>query len=201
MTADPSVAIIILAAGLSTRFGNDNKLLEPIDDVPIIVHTVKTALLTGAGEVIVVTGHDGNSVEDLLADFPAKMVRNVTPKAGMGTSLAAGANAIRSMPDNIMIMLGDMPFVKAETLMQIASHSAPDTGHDIVVPIHDGRRGHPVMFGARYLPQLCALTGDIGARDILRDHPERVRAINVSDPGIRYDIDTVNDLNGVSTTH
>lgn len=200
MTGISDVAVIVLAAGQSTRFGDENKLLSLIDGEPMIVHCTNIPLRAGVGEVIVVTGHEALSIEKALKDLPVKTVRNVTPEAGMGTSLAAGANAIRSLPETVMIMLGDMPLLKVETLQKLISDFAPETGHDIVVPVQDGRRGHPVLFSATYLPKLCALSGDAGARSILRDHPERVRAVKVDDPGTRYDIDTENDLNGISTT-
>ena len=194
MTALTNIAVIILAAGQSTRFGPANKLLHLIDTEPVILSTAKVALNADAKEVIVVTGHDAKAIEDALNGTAVRVVRNATPQAGMGTSLAAGANAVRSLPDTVMIMLGDMPMIKTETLQLIASKFAPDSGPDIIVPVHDGRRGHPVLFGASYLPKLCALTGDTGACAILRDHPERVRAVNVDDLGTLYDIDTQNDL-------
>lgn len=194
MTAMNSIAVILLAAGQSTRFGPENKLLHLINNEPVVLHTAKVALSAGVEEVIVVAGHDAEAIEDALSGTTVRIVRNATPQTGMGTSLAAGANAVRSLPDAVMIMLGDMPMVKPETLQQVASKFDPDNGPDIIVPVHDGRRGHPVLFGARYLPMLCALTGDTGARAILRDHPERVRAVNVNDSGTLYDIDTQNDL-------
>lgn len=200
MTEMADVAVIILAAGQSTRFGDDDKLLSTVNGVPIIKHAVQTALNAKAGEVIVVTGHGSPDIEKMLQDLSVTLIRNATPEAGMGTSLAVGANAIRSLPKAVMVMLGDMPLIKPETLRMIASTFNPDNGHDIVVPVYDGQRGHPVMFGAKYMPLLCALSGDEGARSVLRNHPERVRAINVDDPGTRYDIDTESDLKDIPSS-
>lgn len=200
MTEMADVAVIILAAGQSTRFGEDNKLLSTVDGDPIIKHAAQIALNAKAGEVIVVTGYDAPDVEMALQELSVNAIRNATPETGMGTSLAVGANAIRSLPKAVMVMLGDMPLIKPETLRTIASTFSPDNGHDIVVPMHDGQRGHPVMFGAKYLPLLCALSGDEGARSVLQNHPERVRAINVDDPGTRYDIDTEGDLKDIPSS-
>lgn len=197
MTKMADVAVIILAAGQSTRFGDDNKLLSTVNGDPIIQHAVQAALNAKAGEIIVVTGHGASDVEKALQGLSVTIIRNATPETGMGTSLAVGANAIRSLPKAVMIMLGDMPLIQPETLGTIASSFIPDNGHDIVVPMHNGQRGHPVMFGAKYLPLLCALSGDEGARSVLQNHPERVRAINVDDPGTRYDVDTVSDLKDI----
>lgn len=200
MTDADNVAAVVLAAGQSERFGPENKLLHTIDGKPIISHTVETVCGANVGEVIVVTGHDTQNVEDVITDASVIVTRNATPQAGMGTSLAAGANAIRSHPDAILVVLGDMPNVTPETLGKLITLFNPEGGHDIIVPVFEGRRGHPVLFGARYLPYLCALTGDTGARAVLRDHPERVRAVTVDDPGTIHDIDTIEDLKPPSNT-
>lgn len=194
MTGIDRISAVVLAAGLSERFGTDNKLLQIIDGQSIIRRTAHLANEAGFGEIVVVTGHNADAVEAEIAGLSVTTVRNATPKAGMGTSLAAGANAVRSLPDAVIIMLGDMPFMSVDTLKKISAAHAPSEGRDIVVPVYDGRRGHPVLFGAKYMPQLCALTGDTGARTILRNYPERVRAVDVDDPGIHHDIDTPEDL-------
>lgn len=194
MTALNNAAAIVLAAGRSQRFGTENKLLHPIDGVPMVRHTVQHVLDAGLGQVVVVTGHDADEVERALQGLCVKCVRNATPWAGMGTSLAVGANAVGDDTEAVMIMLGDMPTLKTETLVAILDVFDPTSGHDIVIPFYDGRRGHPVTFGARHLPRLRAQTGDQGAKDLLRDAPERVQAIEVDDPGILMDVDTPGDL-------
>lgn len=200
MTSMSETAIIMLAAGQSRRFGDENKLLCPIDNLPMITKSVNTAIDSGAGEIIVVTGHNSSAIEAAIDNPKIRIAHNATPDAGMGTSLAAGANAIRSLPNAVMVMLGDMPLLQTGTLQKLVSNFDPNKGHDIVVPIHEGRRGHPVLFGAKYMPQLCALSGDTGARSILFNHPERVRAVKTNDPGTLYDIDTEEDLNTAPAT-
>lgn len=193
MTAASATAAIILGAGRSERFGAENKLLHKIDDIPIIRLTVAAVLDANIAEVIVVTGHDADQVEASLAGLAVTCVRNATPWAGMGTSLAVGANAIQSGYSGVFVMLGDMPKLKSTTLTQMLQDFDPKTGRDIAVPIANGRRGHPVLFGPRHFPQLCALSGDDGARQILKNHPERVLAVNVDDPGTLFDVDTPED--------
>ncbi len=187
-------AAIILAAGRSERFGTDNKLLHPIDGTPMIRVTAERVLAANLGDVVVVTGHDADQVERALNGLSIRCVRNATPWSGMGTSLATGANAVNAEMTSLFVMLGDMPKLKPETLTQMLGALDYKGGHDIVVPVHNGRRGHPVLFAARYFTRLCALSGDTGARAILNAHPERVIAVPVDDPGTLLDIDTPEDL-------
>ncbi|MEX0693489.1 MAG: nucleotidyltransferase family protein [Rhodospirillales bacterium] len=196
MIAASETAAVILAAGRSQRFGDVNKMLHPINGVPMIRRTVDTVLAAGFGDVVLVTGHEADAVERSLQGLPIRCVRNATPWAGMGTSLATGANAIFSEAQAMFIVLGDMPHLQTGTLLHLLDALDVKNGHDIVVPVHDGRRGHPVLFAKRYFTRLCALSGDIGARDILNNHPERVAAVPVDDPGTLLDIDTPDDASG-----
>jgi molybdenum cofactor cytidylyltransferase len=190
-------AAIILAAGQSSRFGIENKLLQIVDDEPLIRRSVLLALSANLSSVVVVTGHDANIVEATLHDLPITKAHNPTPWAGMGTSLAVGINALPDGIDAAFIVLGDMPRLKLSTLDQLR-HAFGENGRDIAVPVHDGRRGHPVLFAAGYFPKLAALDGDKGARQLLREHPERIEAVPINDPGTLLDIDTPEDLSRLS---
>ncbi len=194
MTATKNIAAIILAAGQSKRFGEQNKMLFDVDDVPVIRRTVERIASARLGDVVLVTGEDTAGVLQACEGVDFRHIENATPWAGMGTSLAAGANAIGEEMEAVFVVLGDMPFLKPETIIQMAEAFDPTSGNDIAVPIHDGRRGHPVLFAKKYLTQLRALTGDQGARALLIKHPERVQAIAVDDPGTLIDIDKPEDL-------
>jgi molybdenum cofactor cytidylyltransferase len=92
--------------------------------------------------------------------------------------------------DGWIIALGDMPYVEADTIAALTA--ALREGADIVVPIHQGKRGNPVGFSRRHLPALLRLSGDRGARDLLQALP--VTNVIVDDAGILRDIDTADDL-------
>lgn len=193
MTTIDQSAAVILAAGASKRFGDANKLLHMIDGTPMIRRTADAVIAAGVPEIVIVTGQQATEVEGALAGLPVRCVRNATPWDGMGTSLAVGANAVANDPQALFILLGDMPFLKPTTLTTLLAVLNPAIGHDIVVPVHDGRRGHPVLFTKFYFTRLRALSGDVGARHLLKNHPERVRAVPVDDPGTLIDIDTPDD--------
>ena len=119
------------------------------------------------------------------------MVINERADEGVGTSIAAGV-AASSDARGWLIVLADMPSIRAETIAAVAG--ALRGGARIVVPVTAGRRGHPVGFSARYGIALQALTGDTGARQILNTDAAVVEEISVNDAGIFADIDTPADL-------
>ena len=123
--------------------------------------------------------------------------------AGRGRRFAAaGCDAVVAVvrpdaPAAVLVLPADMPWVSAETVRHIVETARDETGGDsasrIVVPVlPDGRRGHPVSFGAGHLPALARLTGDRGARVLLDAHP--LRTITVADAGILRDVDMPSDL-------
>jgi molybdenum cofactor cytidylyltransferase len=87
-----------------------------------------------------------------------------------------------------------MPLVGAETIRRIVAEFAPAFGKEICVPVRGGRRGHPVLFGRRFFPDLSTLTGDVGARALLDAFPTRIVEVIVEDEGIHTDFDTGEDL-------
>lgn len=193
MTAAKNIAAIILAAGQSKRFGDQNKMLFEVDGTAIIRRTVSTVSSAQLGDAVLVSGKDTADVLKACEGVDIRHIENPTPWAGMGTSLAAGANAISEDMEAFFVVLGDMPFLKSETITQMAEAFDPKSGNDIAVPIHNGRRGHPVLFAKKYLTRLRALTGDQGARALLIEHPERIQAIVVDDAGTLVDIDKLED--------
>lgn len=194
MTAPKNVAAIILAAGQSKRFGGQNKMLFEIDGEAVIRHTVDRVSRAGLGDIVLVSGEDAVDIEKACQNTNVRYIENRTPWAGMGTSLAAGANALSGDMEAFLVVLGDMPYLKSETIVQLVEAFDPQSGNDISVPFFDGRRGHPVLFAQKYLNQLRALTGDQGAKAILAAHPERIQAVTVDDAGTLVDIDTPDDV-------
>ncbi len=188
------VAVVVLAAGASTRFGENDKLTHPVDGKAMVRHAVEAARAAGAGEIVVVTGPSDAAVRVALDGLDVRLVRNGSAADGMGTSIACGANAVGDSAGAILVMLGDMPYVRAATLGALFAAFDPKGGKDIVAPVHDGRRGHPVLFGKRHFTALWALSGDNGARSVLTARPERVKTVPVDDPGVHRDIDTPGDL-------
>ena len=109
---------------------------------------------------------------------------------GIGNSLAWGVKTMAHC-DAILVLLGDMPFLRAETIRRVVTLSRRDS---IVVPMYRGVEGHPVAFSREFFPQLVRLTGDFGAKTLLRRHPSRCRFFESEDRGVVLDIDTRDQL-------
>jgi molybdenum cofactor cytidylyltransferase len=184
---------ILLAAGAGTRFGGD-KLLAPLHGKPLVLHAVD-ALRAAVAEIIAVVRPGDADLAAVLTQAGVRVAVCDQAAAGMGHSLACGARLVP--PDcDVLIALGDMPAVAPPTVARIVA--ALEAGAAIAVPCHQGRRGHPVGFAARFVPRLRALTRDQGARSMLRSNADAVREVPVDDAGVVVDVDTVTDLQRVS---
>ena len=203
--AEPQVAAIVLCAGQSRRMGATNKLLLPIDNRPLIAHTVDALLSTAVRPIILVTGHDSDAVLTALGDRVhargVRVVHNTDYAAGMSTSLRIGLNALAQADaeagragtgpcDGALICLGDMPHVRPAHIEGLLAAFDPADGREVIVPMYEGRRGNPVLWAARFFPEMQLLTGDTGARSLLQRHTDVLCAVPMADDGVTVDVDT-----------
>ena len=193
----PRVAALVLAAGQSRRMGARNKLLAKIDAKPMVARVVDAALDSVAESVVVVTGHEAEAVERVLADRPVRFVHNPDFAAGLSTSLQAGLSALDRDIDAFLVLLGDMPRVSADIIDELIATFDPSAGRSIIVPTYDGKRGNPVLWDRHFLAEMSTLAGDVGARHLIGHHAERVAEVAFADDAILLDIDTEAALEAV----
>lgn len=144
-----------------------------------------------APDPLVVVRKTDHATRTLFTDAGARIVECDDAADGMSRSLIAGIRA--SGPcDGWVIALGDMPFVKPETITELVS--ALQHGALIVMPSMDGKRGHPVGFSAKLRPELLLIQGDEGARAVVKSHGNALHMVETRDAGILRDIDTREDL-------
>lgn len=186
----PRLGAVVLAAGRSTRMGGPNKLLVPIDGKPMVRHAVEAALAAGIGEIVVVTGHMREDVEAALSGLPVRFVHNPRFADGLSTSLGAGVKALSREIDGAFVLLGDMPRIGPEHLRALAAAFEPAAGRGIVVPVRDGRRGNPVLWGRAFFAAFEGLEGDVGARGLIDRFPEAVAEVAMPDGASLLDVDT-----------
>ena len=183
---------ILLAAGAATRFGSQ-KLLARLPDGRRMIEASATNLLDAcAGNVVAVTRQDDELIK-ILENIGCRIVINAHAEQGMGTSIAVGV-AASANATGWLIALGDMPWIRIDTVATIVEVLRESSGTKIVVPVFGGKRGHPVGFTADYRARLQSLTGDSGAREILKSDANFVEEISVDDAGIVADVDTRGDL-------
>ena len=187
---------ILLAAGSARRFGSQ-KLLARLPDGRYVVEAAANNLLAGAGRVIAVTGGNRQLMR-VLDDCGCQVVVNAHAEEGLGTSIAAGVRASADAA-GWLVALGDMPYVRPDTIASILNALNDDNG--IVIPTFDGLRGHPVAFARGFGSELMALVGDNGARGVVALHPDRLRLLPMDDAGVLTDIDTPDDLEKLFPHH
>jgi molybdenum cofactor cytidylyltransferase len=185
-----NIAAIILAAGRSTRMGGPNKMLAELQGKKLVRIAAEQALASKASEVIVVTGHQAELVEQALRGLKVKFARNPDFAGGLASSVKTGISAVAGDADGAVICLGDMPLIDAHLIDRLIEAFAPDRGNLIVVPVADGRRGNPVLWSRRFFSELMTLEGDIGARHLIAKHGEAVAEVPVEGDGAFLDIDT-----------
>jgi molybdenum cofactor cytidylyltransferase len=183
------VAAIVLAAGRSTRMGAENKLLADIGGKPMVRRVVETALASKARPVLVVTGHMAADVARQLAGLDVVPVSNPDYATGLASSLKAGLRAVPPGCGGVVVLLGDMPHIAVDHIDRLigAFAAAPDS---IIVPVHEGRQGNPVLWARGYFPQLLQLEGDAGARRLIAGHGAQVREVEVGSDAVFADVDT-----------
>jgi molybdenum cofactor cytidylyltransferase len=191
------IATVLLAAGRSTRMGGPNKLVAEIGGKPLVRIAAEQALASRAKPVIVVTGHQRDRVEAALAGLPVRFVHNPDFAQGLGTSLRTGIAAVPPEADGAIVCLGDMPQVDAALIDRLVVAFDPGKGALVVMPTIDGKRGNPVLWSRRFFPELMAIEGDVGARNLISRYSEAVAEVPVSGNAALVDVDTPEALRGV----
>ena len=180
------VTALVMAAGASRRFGDADKRVTTLPDGhPLLAATVDS--LRKAFRDVRTVIRSGDTLAELQLPEHTPIIRALNASWGMGSSIADAVGTLEGeATDAVAICLGDMPWVRADTLRRLVRDA---TAGNIVRPTHNGRPGHPVLFGRAYWHELGQLTGDQGGRDLIRHHWSQCRHLPVDDPGILADLD------------
>ena len=175
--------VVLLAAGESRRMGVAKQLL-PYRGGTLVEHAARTAMGSGATEVVVVVGSRAEEVRQSLQGLELKIVENPDWQNGMGTSIARGISALGESIAAAVIALADQPRITSEHLQVLAAQARP-----VAASLYDGVLGAPCGFARSEFPRLRELTGDQGARHLLRNGEIPVEAVPF-EPGL-LDLDTL----------
>jgi CTP:molybdopterin cytidylyltransferase MocA len=183
-------AILLLAAGASSRMRGADKLLEPVEGVPLVLRQARVALATGAS-VIVTLPLDRPLRNAALAGLELTTASVPDAALGLSASIRAGVRAAGARP--VLVLLADLPEITTDDLsLLLARHAvAPDL--ILRATAADGTPGHPVLFPEWALPGLAELTGDNGARDLFQQHRDRMEFIALPARHAVTDLDTPED--------
>ncbi len=197
----PRVVAVLLAAGRSTRMGGRNKLLLDWRGKPLVAHAADALLDTGLDRVIAVLGHQAEAVKAALGDRSLHLVENPNPARGLSTSLRRGLAALPDGTDGVLVALGDMPGITAGMVRRLIAAFDPVEGRVICVPTLGGRRGNPVLFARRFVPEMMDVDGDVGARPVLAAHAHEITEVPMDDmdcaEAVHWDVDTPEAARGL----
>ncbi|UZE96888.1 nucleotidyltransferase family protein [Alkalimarinus alittae] len=177
---------ILLAAGFSRRFGSP-KLLHPLPSGNSVIRTTIDTLKASDYEFVVVIRDDDMVLYNHLTSLNVDVITVKNAEQGLSSVIAEAAETLSTKTvDWIGICLADMPYIQPQTLTKLTSYATPNA---IIRPYYLGKPGHPVLFGRDFFDELTKLTGDDGAKSIIKRFPDALRAIDIDDSMVLYDID------------
>lgn len=185
-------AIVVLAAGMSSRLGSPKQLLV-YQGKSLLKHVVNAALQTSMRPVVVVLGANSDAVKKEIEGTELMVVENEGWEEGMASSLRCGLAAVQKISadvDGIIFMVCDQPFV-SKSLLESLLQAQHETGLPIVASSYEGKLGTPALFHQSLFAELMELKGDTGARKLIREHEDLVKT--VAFPKGIIDIDTKAD--------
>ena len=195
-TSSKSATGIILAAGASTRLGRPKQLLM-IDGKPLLVRVIQAAVNSDLDQIVLVLGHQAADIQKALCSHlvhpKLKVVVNRDHKTGMASSLQAGLRQIPNGFQTVMILLADHPFTDSSIINHLLSRFN-NSSKTLCVPTYRGRRGHPVCLSQQFYDDMMSLSGDIGAREIIRNYSGQLLEVELDSDQAFLDIDTDADL-------
>lgn len=185
------VYALILAGGEGKRAGG-NKLSKTIKEKPMLEWVIENTKKTKFTNIILISGKEVEFCNLMAKKYNIIHVYNEEWHLGMGYTLKKGIESLPKNADGFAIVLGDMPFIKPETMNLLIEEFF--NYKDIVVPVFNGRKGHPPIFPVKYAEEMKKVCKDIGAREIIKKYQNRVRLVETNDVGILLDIDTLSEL-------
>ena len=184
------IAVLILAAGASERMGEPKQLL-PWGKTTLLGNCIEQVLLTGLKDVYVVLGANSDIIKSKIKQYPINTIINENWKKGLGTSIASGVSQLKlnEETDGILILLADQPFFKGADLLLLINKFNESSEGIVASKYKDiNNPGVPAIFNFNYFLELSTLTGDVGAKLVLKKHYSSV--IEVAINSVFGDVDT-----------
>ncbi|MDQ2744088.1 MAG: nucleotidyltransferase family protein [Chloroflexota bacterium] len=189
----PAIAGIVLASGMSRRFGAGNKLLARFGSQSVISCTVQAYIDADLAPLLVVVGYQAEEIVEALDGRPIQVVPNPDFLEGQSRALRHSMLALPESTAAAVIGVGDQPLLRPETIRSLIDEyhrsDAP-----LVLPRYADRRGNPVLFDRRLFPDLLRVKGDQGGRSVVESHLGEAAWVEIADMQSGADIDTEGDL-------
>ena len=199
MTVGKDIHAVLLAAGRSERMGRNNKLLLNVDGIPLVRKSAINILNSNVTSMTVVTGFDENKIINALSGLNVNFVKNINFQEGLSSSLKAGLANITPTPSAVIICLADMPKIQPEHINQLIENFDPLKGWEICIPTNNGKLGNPVLIGSRFFPYIFETSGDFGAKQVMKQHSDKIVEVEIGTSDIHFDIDTQDEYENFTT--
>lgn len=186
------LAIVILAAGSSTRMRGQDKLLRQIRGEPLVTRVARRAIATGIPVYLCLPQQDIDR-RSAIKGLDLEIVDVTDPERGMSVSLIAALDAAPPNLGGILLLLADMPDIEANDIDIFINHFHDDPHLIYRATDPSGKHGHPVVIPGDLLNELRLLKGDVGARAVLKAHGDRLCAVHLADDRALTDLDTPED--------
>jgi molybdenum cofactor cytidylyltransferase len=188
------LSLIVLAAGKSNRMQGKNKLLEKIDEKPMIRRVVENALSSMVDEVIVVVGWEAAKVMTVLADLPCRYVENKDYEIGQSSSVRAGMREVSIGAEAVLILPGDVARIDAHSINKVVE-TYHRTQSPIVVASYQGKSGHPILFSKELFGEIQGVDeATFGLKSVTTKHDGDIRQAETGSENVLRDVDTPEDL-------
>ena len=182
---------IVLAAGRSLRMGTA-KLLLPFAGSTVIARVVDAFLGAAVDRVTVVVRPEDQQLRGALGDRPVIFAENPDATSDMLSSVRCGLRALPAAATTILVSPGDQPALESDLIRHMLAHHHL-SGRNITVPVHAGRRGHPLIFAARFREEILTALDGVGLRGLLEAHADEVAEWPTPDAAVGEDLDTPDD--------
>jgi molybdenum cofactor cytidylyltransferase len=191
---EPLISLVVLAAGMSTRFG-ENKMLYPIDGEPMVRRVVNAALSSSVNEVIVVVGFEAEKVKEALKGSGCKVVENPDyATGGQSSSVRCGVRQVNEEAEAVMILPGDVAFIAPDIIDKVVEVYRSKRAK-VVVASHRGKPGHPILFDRSLIPEILRIDeAGYGLKAVVNRHKADVVYVEADTPNVLLDVDKKADL-------
>lgn len=187
------LAAVILSGGASSRMGSPKALL-PYQGRPFLEHLLKITIHPEIGARRVVLGADAESIAKAIPLKANEMIINSQWEKGQLSSIQAAVRKLPAGTEGMLLLLIDHPLISSllvgELIAQFHKSKKP-----IVLPVYEGRRGHPVIFSASLYPELLRAPAETGARAVVWAHADEVEEVPTNEEGCVLNLNNPETLN------
>ncbi len=189
-----TIAAIILAAGRGTRMGGNNKLLHEINDEPLFLQSIKSALKSKASPIIVVTGFEADRTEEYLRAYDVVILRNTGYKMGIKTSIDLALSSLPHSVDGALLIPADMPGITTEHIDKLIKSFKPNKKEALCISEFEGVKKNPILWPRNLFADANLIPDNSHLRPVFLEHTDYTKAVKTKNELDIIDINTPGDL-------